>query len=346
VTAVATALISLLNLEQGANSLAKYLALVSLFCLAGIVLNYRHRYTISAGLLLLSILIAIDFNLLDGAALHDPGVAAFPLLIFIGGILFSFEGVLLALIASLISVFGIYFLHQTGWVIMNSVPTINRVLILSILFGSTAAATWAIVHTFERSVDYVKKAYEETMQGWAKALELRDLETNGHSQRVTDLSIALAKKLNLSVDQIEYLRQGALLHDIGKMGIPDSILLKPGKLSEKEFEMVKEHTRYAHDLLRDIPYLDAALDVPLYHHERWDGKGYPEGLRGEEIPLNARIFTVIDQWDALRSVRPYRGAVSDSEVLAYLRENIGIRFDPMVVDAFLELLESGQRSTP
>jgi putative nucleotidyltransferase with HDIG domain len=339
VTAIGTALISLLNFEQGATFLAEYLVLVMLLCLIGLELNHRHRYTLSASLLLLSLLIAIDFNLIDGAALHDPGVAAFPLLIFFGGFLFSFEGVVIALLASLVSIYGLYFGHQAGWLDLNSIPTVNRTFILAILAIASAAVTWAVVHTFERSVEYVRAAYEETIQGWARALELRDLETVGHSKRVTELAVALAQRLDLAQDQIEYLRQGALLHDIGKMGIPDSILLKPGALTTEEYEAVKEHPRYAYELLRDIPYFAPAIDVPHYHHEQWDGQGYPEGLRGDQIPLPARIFSVIDQWDALRSVRPYRGAWTDDDALKYLQENAGIRFDPRIVDAFISLLE-------
>lgn len=182
------------------------------------------------------------------------------------------------------------------------------------------------------------RAYDATLEGWARALELRDIETEGHSQRVTEMTVRLARHMGVPSSDLMHLRRGALLHDIGKMGIPDSILHKPGKLDEAEWEIMERHPRYAYEMLSPIGYLRPALDIPYCHHEKWDGSGYPRELKGEEIPLPARIFAVIDVWDALRSDRPYREAWSDKQARDHIRKQVGIHFDPAVVDAFFELL--------
>ena len=181
-------------------------------------------------------------------------------------------------------------------------------------------------------------AYEETLEGWARALELRDYETEGHSRRVTEMTVRLARAMGMSEEELVHVRRGALLHDIGKMGIPDRILLKPGKLSDEEWEIMRRHPVYAYEMLSSIAYLRPALDIPYCHHERWDGSGYPRGLKGEQIPLAARIFAVVDVWDALRSDRPYRPAWPEEKVRAYLREQAGKTLDPQVVKVFLNLI--------
>lgn len=182
-------------------------------------------------------------------------------------------------------------------------------------------------------------AYETTLEGWSRALELRDQETQGHTLRVAELTVRLARALSLPESEMAHIRRGALLHDIGKMGIPDAILLKPGPLTEAEWTVMKRHTEYAADLLGPIEFLRPALDIPTCHHERWDGKGYPRGLQGEEIPLAARIFSVVDSYDALSSDRPYRKAWPPEKVQDYLQEEAGRRFDPAVVAVFLDLLK-------
>ena len=185
-------------------------------------------------------------------------------------------------------------------------------------------------------------AYETTLEGWSKALELRDYETKGHSQHVTEATIILARDMGVPEEELCHYRRGALLHDIGKMGIPDSILLKKGPLTAEEWEIMHNHPRYAYDLLSSIHFLKSAMDIPFYHHERWDGTGYPCGLKGEQIPLSARIFSVIDVWHALSSNRPYRKAYPKEEVYHYLSTNKGLHFDPVVIDHFLTLLYSGK----
>ena len=182
-------------------------------------------------------------------------------------------------------------------------------------------------------------AYESTIEGWSRALDLRDRETEGHTRRVTEMALRLARALNVNEDALIHIRRGALLHDIGKMGVPDSILHKPGPLSSEEWEVMRMHPIYAYEMLLPITYLHPALDIPYCHHEKCDGTGYPHKLRGEEIPLTARIFAVIDVWDALRSDRPYRGGWPPWKVREYLREHAGTHFDPQVVAAFLEMIK-------
>jgi HD-GYP domain-containing protein (c-di-GMP phosphodiesterase class II) len=169
-------------------------------------------------------------------------------------------------------------------------------------------------------------------------LDLRDRETEGHSRRVTELTVKLAKTLGMSDDEIIHIRRGALLHDMGKIGVPDSILHKPAKLTDEEWAIMRRHPQLAYDMLFIIEYLRPALEIPLNHHEKWDGTGYPRGLKGEEIPIVARLFAVVDVWDALTSDRPYRPAWSQDEALAYIREQSGKHFDPQVVDLFFKVI--------
>ena len=187
----------------------------------------------------------------------------------------------------------------------------------------------------QRSNFDLEIAYEATIEGWSKALDLRDKETEGHTQRVTETSLKLAPAMGIREEQLIHMRRGALLHDIGKVGVPDNILLKPGPLTDEEWKIMHMHPQFAHDLLAPISYLQPALDIPYCHHEKWDGTGYPNGLKGDLIPLAARIFAVIDVWDAVTSDRPYRPAWSKSKALDYIRENSGTYFDPQVVEMFL-----------
>ena len=182
-------------------------------------------------------------------------------------------------------------------------------------------------------------AYDATLQGWSRALELWESETAGHSQRVVSMTLELAGALGVPEEDMVHLRRGALLHDIGKMGVPDSILRKPGPLSSDEWVVMRMHPTFANQVLEPIDFLGKAREIPYSHHERWDGSGYPQGLAGEDIPLGARIFAVIDVWDALISTRPYRPAWSHAAARAYIQEQSGKQFDPRVVGAFLAMLE-------
>lgn len=190
----------------------------------------------------------------------------------------------------------------------------------------------------QRSHQELTLAYDTTLEGWGRALELRDKETQGHTRRVADLTVRLARRLNINDNKITHIRRGVLLHDIGKMGIPDHILRKTGPLNAAEWELMRQHPQYAYDLLYPIAYLRPALDIPLCHHEKWDGSGYPRGLKGEDIPLSARIFAVVDVWDALLSDRPYRKSWTKEQAMEYLRREAGSRFDPKIVEAFLDMI--------
>jgi putative nucleotidyltransferase with HDIG domain len=210
---------------------------------------------------------------------------------------------------------------------------------LEALAGQAAIAidNASLFHDLQRSNTELALAYDTTLEGWSRALDLRDKETEGHTQRVTELTIRLASKMGVSEAELVHVRRGALLHDIGKMGIPDHILLKPGPLSEEEWIIMRRHPTYAFDLLSPIAFLHPALDIPHYHHEKWDGTGYPDGLKEEQIPLAARIFAIVDVWDALRSDRPYRRAWPQERVREHIRSLSGTHFDPKVVEAFMEM---------
>jgi putative nucleotidyltransferase with HDIG domain len=189
----------------------------------------------------------------------------------------------------------------------------------------------------EKVYKELNKAYEQTIEGWSRALDLRDKETEGHSQRVTEVTLQLARAAGINETELLDVRRGALLHDIGKMGVPDCILLKPDKLTEEEWGVVRQHPNFGYKLLSPIDYLRNALDIPYCHHEKWDGTGYPRGLKGEQIPLAARLFAVADVWDALRYDRPYRKGWSDEKVREHIKSLAGTHFDPKAVELFLSI---------
>lgn len=180
-------------------------------------------------------------------------------------------------------------------------------------------------------------SYDKTIEGWSQALDLRDEETEGHTLRVTEQTLRLARAYGITdEDQLQHIWRGAMLHDVGKLGIPDSILLKPGKLTDEEWVIMRKHPVYAYQWLSRIPFLKPAMDIPYSHHEKWDGSGYPQGLKGQEIPIAARIFAIIDVWDAITSDRPYRKAMSLDEAYAYVLSQSGTHFDPHLVELFKE----------
>jgi len=182
-------------------------------------------------------------------------------------------------------------------------------------------------------------SYDLTIEGWSYALDLRDKETEFHTRRVTEIALRLAREMEFPQDQLAHFRRGALLHDIGKISIPDSILFKPAPLDKEEWKIMKDHPRTAMEMLSRIEYLRPAVDIPYCHHEKWDGTGYPRGLKGNEIPLAARIFAVVDVYDALTSDRPYRKAWPVDKTMNYIREQAGKSFDPKVVQVFLAMMK-------
>jgi PAS domain S-box-containing protein/putative nucleotidyltransferase with HDIG domain len=211
---------------------------------------------------------------------------------------------------------------------------------LSTLAGQAAIAieNATLFESLQRSNSELTLAYDATIEGWSHALDLRDKETEGHSLRVTEMAVKLARAFGLSDTELVQVRWGALLHDIGKMGVPDGILHKPDALTEDEWIAMKKHPIFAYEMLSPIRYLRMALDIPYCHHEKWDGTGYPRGLSGSQIPLIARIFAVVDVWDAVTSKRPYRPAWTKSEALKYIQTASGTHFDPQVVKLFIEVM--------
>lgn len=191
-------------------------------------------------------------------------------------------------------------------------------------------------HELETLHNELLSAYDETIQGWSQALELRDKETKGHTLRVTQKTVTLAQLSGLGEETLKHIWRGAMLHDIGKMGIPDAILRKTGKLTEAEWQIMRQHPIYAYEWLSPIAFLRPALEIPYSHHEKWDGSGYPRGLKGEEIPIAARLFAIIDVWDALTSDRPYRPATEFEEAFQYVLSQSGKHFDPQIVDLFIK----------
>ncbi|HSL30374.1 MAG TPA: HD domain-containing phosphohydrolase [Anaerolineales bacterium] len=220
-------------------------------------------------------------------------------------------------------------------------PKADWLNFLNLLAGQAAIAldNATLFENLQQTNEELRRAYDTTIEGWSRALDLRDRETKGHTLRVTEMTLTLAGSFGFGEEEMVHIRRGALLHDIGKMGVPDSILLKPGALTPVEWTIMRQHPLYAYELLRPIVFLVHSLDIPYCHHEKWDGSGYPRGLSADETPLAARLFAVVDVWDALISDRPYRPAWSPDQALTYIREQSGRHFDPQVVEAFFEIVD-------
>jgi putative nucleotidyltransferase with HDIG domain len=220
---------------------------------------------------------------------------------------------------------------------------------MDLLYSLAGQASIAIdnnrlFHRLLRSNQDLLLAYDATIEGWSRALDLRDKETEGHTQRVTELTLKLARAAGMTEEELVHVRRGALLHDIGKMGVPDHILLKPGKLTDEEWVEMRKHPVFAYELLSPIAYLRPALDIPYCHHEKWDGTGYPRGLKGEQIPLAARLFAVADVWDALRSDRPYRQSWPKEKVIEHIKSLSGTHLDPKSVELFLSMMHEPEEN--
>jgi putative nucleotidyltransferase with HDIG domain len=224
-------------------------------------------------------------------------------------------------------------------------PETEWLNLLETLAGQAAIAidNAQLFENLQQSNIELALAYDATIAGWSRAMDLRDRETEGHTQRVTELTLKLARAMKINEPELAQIRRGALLHDIGKMGVPDNILLKSDRLTDEEWEKMRQHPVWAHEMLSSIRYLQPALDIPYCHHEKWDGSGYPRGLKGEEIPLAARIFAVADVWDAITSDRPYRKGWSEEDALKYIEEQSGKYFDPNVVQEFFRLIYEEHR---
>ena len=342
---VSSLLLTLYNLQFDSILSIISLTLLDVVCVIGLILNYRGHYIPAAILISVMVLVAITSNVYEGDGLYDPGMVAYPIFVILGSMLFGKRSVLVFTISSIIPLVFIGFLQSRGLIDVtvradnasNLIPMLVFVIVSSLI-------VWVIMSNVEKNLLQIRnsegelqRSYEMTLYGWAKALEYRDKETEGHSRRVVDLSQKLARALNCSEEEIQNIRRGAILHDIGKMGIPNQILLKPGPLDSDEWAIMHQHTQFARDMLQGISFLQPAMGVVYSHHERWDGSGYPQGLKGKDIPLAARIFAVVDNWDALSSDRPYRKAWLPEKVIDYIRQNAGTMFDPGIVEVFLKM---------
>ena len=303
---------------------------------------------VAALILYLVISIILTFNISIGHGIHDEAMLAYPLLIVFSGLVFGKRSGVLVTGITVFQLTLVHILAQAGHVQpfggavqMKLDETITTIIILI----ATGFMVWVVIDIVENSVEKIiqaevdlKNAYDETLAAWAKALELREREAPGHSARVTALVALLADKMKLESDVIKQIRQGALLHDIGKMGIPESILLKSGSLKPKEKKLLREHTNMASGIISDIDYLEGALEIISHHHERYDGNGYPQKLKGDQIPLKSQIFSIVDNWDMLRVDRPCRKAWSDEMTLAYISDQSGKKFNPEIVAVFMKMI--------
>lgn len=343
-----TALV-LVNVYIHAWNIAIVLAGMCFFCLSALWLNSRGRYNIAASLILTAILCAADYNLYATGGIRDSGMLVYPLIIIVGSLFFGRRAIPILTIASVGSLAVFAFLELKGIFLPAPVETdLGFCLSAGILLFAASGLVWVVIHSMESNIMRIKQAeaellktYDLTLEGLARVLEFRDSETEGHSRRVVDLSVRLASVMGCSHDEIEQIERGALLHDIGKLAIPDHILAKPGPLTHEEKKIMEKHTVYANEMLEPISFLRSASVISHCHHEKWDGSGYPRALKGAEIPLPARLFAVVDQWDALCSERPYRKAWPKEKVIAYLKNNSGTSFDPKVVEAFLRIVGQG-----
>ena len=343
---IAAFALGVLNIQyQTWNSVITLFGL-ALVCVPLLWLNSRGRYNIAALVLNGIVLMVINVNMYDGDGIRDSGILAYPTFIMIGVLFFGRRATLYFSLAAIASLMGIVYLEIHGYVHPTIGTTEFDILLpIIILILVASAFIWVVVGIMEKDLERVRESeaelrenYNLTLEAWAKVLEYRDEDTEGHSRRVVDLSIRLAETMGFSAEEIEHLQRGALLHDIGKLAIPDKVLLKPGKFNDKERKLMQQHPVYAKQMLSQVGFLQPSLDVAYSHHEHWDGSGYPEGLKGEEIPPSARLFTVVDQWDALTSDRPYRKAWPKEKVIAYLQENAGKIYDPKIVDVFLTMI--------
>jgi len=338
VTAGTCIALAILNAFEVTN-LDIYLFLMGTICFLCVPLNQMGYYTPVATFVSTLLLLIITYSLTEGIGLQDAGLMVYPVYMVFTTYLLGKKTAIFTVVLSILSAALVYAIERMGR--LNPAATYEaekQLIVVFIFIVAAGALLWVVVDNWEKIVKNLRTTYDMTLSGWSRTLELRDHETEGHSRRVVELTVELAKRVGVQRGELEHIRHGALLHDIGKMAVPDSILLKPGKLTEQEWEVVRQHPVHARNLLKDIPYLKPALDIPYSHHERWDGSGYPQGTTGAEIPLPARVFAVVDVWDALISDRPYRNAWSETQARDYIREQAGKQFDPQVVSLFLELL--------
>ncbi|HMD89753.1 MAG TPA: HD domain-containing phosphohydrolase [Anaerolineaceae bacterium] len=347
----ASVLLGLISIHFEDYQAGYVILLLNPTCLVCLFLNARGKFYTAAGIASVVMFFAAVYDLYSrGSLLDDMGIVAFPVLIVACSLLFGKRGLYVFSGLSLLAISAIGVL-EINRLIINQPSKIDASDLTTalVLVLCVSVLVWVIIDNAQKNLQRIKAddqdirvSYELTLESLAKALEFRDRDTESHSRRVVELSLALAKEMGLGEEDLVNIRRGALLHDIGKLAIPDKILLKPGALSHEERSVMQEHAAHAMELLSDIPFLQPCISIPYCHHERWDGTGYPQGLKGEEIPLYARIFTIIDQWEALNSDRPYRNAWPRETILNYIKDNSGKIYDPKVVEKFLSLIGGQQ----
>jgi putative nucleotidyltransferase with HDIG domain len=315
------------------------------------VAGLRNHHILAAKGLVILFPMVITALMIEGEGLHDPGMVGFSIFIIFSTLLLGKQFLPWAWLTTIVMTIIIFifdYFNVAGLTDdMRFRSSIVDLLTVLILFSVGSAIFWVIMDIIETTMlqvvngeQQIKDAYDLTLEGWAKALEMRDKETEGHSRRVTELTIQVCQLMGLPDSQIFHIRRGALLHDIGKMAIPDDILHKPNSLTDAEWKIIRQHPENAFEMLKNIQFLSPALEIPLYHHEQWDGRGYPFGLAGDKVPLPARIFAVVDNWDALSSDRSYRPAWKRQKVVDYLSAESGKKFDPQVVEIFLSMVNN------
>lgn len=348
-SAIGAGLVGGLLYFQGAHIPGLILLAFCAISLALAILNWAGYVLLAMGGLLWLFPIMLTVLMIDGEGLHDPGMIGFAIYLIFASLLMGKRFIPVAWLVSVVLVNFIYIsevYRLFSWTQDNLyVSSDLDLIIVLVLLTVGAGIFWVIMNIIEGTItrvvageEEVKDAYDRTLEGWASALEMRDKETEGHSRRVTGLAVQIGKKMGFSEEALFHLRRGALLHDIGKMAVPDKILHKPGKLTEEEWVVIRQHPEAAYEMLKEIEFLGPAMDIPLYHHEQWDGGGYPRGLSQTEIPLAARIFAVVDNWDALCSDRAYRPAWEREKVIEYIKEQSGKKFDPEVVKIFMGII--------
>ncbi len=301
------------------------------------------------GLVILTAYLSIGFSIFTAAFGTDPKFMEYLMVVF--SLPVGISSFVIRPSSSFLFAFLTAAAYTASSILAGYVWEYNLTAVIALF--SLALMTWAVANqlesalqkndamlgTLRKSNREIRDAYETTLEGWSRALEIRDRETEGHTQRVTELTNRIALRMGFREDQLIQIHRGTLLHDIGKLGIPDDILRKPGKLTEQEMEIMRTHPQIAYDMLNPIEYLRPALNIPYFHHEKWDGTGYPRGLKGEDIPLEARVFAIVDVYDALSYNRPYRQAWTKQQVIEYIKSQSGKHFDPAVIKLFLEEIE-------
>ncbi|MEN8173736.1 MAG: HD domain-containing phosphohydrolase [Chloroflexota bacterium] len=323
-------------------------------CIFLLWIHYKGYSKFSGIILYLLVSSVLTYNIANGHAIYDEGMLAYPLLIVFTGLLFGKRFVALGTGITVAQLGFVYALAVEGKVqpFHGSMPlSLEETITTLVILMATGLLIWVVTSIIERaaykilqSETELEQAYDLTLEAWAQALELSGREVLGHGCRVMNLSVKLGKRLGIEGEAMDQLRRGALLHDIGKMGIPDKILLKPGPLTEDEWDIVKNHTILAKEIFKDIPYLESALEVVCCHHEQLDGNGYPYQNKNEDIPFAAKLFSVVDSWDMLRSDRPYSKAWSDDEAAAYLRSKAGVEFDQRIVETLIDMAAEDELS--